>query len=150
MPTQSFTFNPIGLAAGFYSAEYEHQVGTNFTLALAGSYFDLGSASDKVSYLAGDVRARFYPRRALDGFAVGVSVGPIRTGYRSSYGTDTKDHDNGFTFGTTIEHSWLLGADNNVVFSVGGGFKRLVLINGKQPNADTFYPTLRTSFGFAF
>lgn len=152
LPSQTLTFNPIGLAAGFYSAEYERRVGTNVTLSLGGSYFDLGSDADKVSYLAGDLRARFYPRRALEGFAVGASVGLIQTGskFDNFDGTSSTTHDNGFTLGTTIEHTWLLGVDNKYVFSVGGGFKRIVLFNGKQPDFDTFYPTLRTSFGIAF
>jgi len=153
-PVQAFTFNPIGIAAGFFSAEYERRVSPNVSLSVGASYFDLGTDFDKVSYLAGDLRARFYPRRALDGLAIGVSLGAIRTGSRSQSFSGTadgySDSDNGITLGTTVEHTWLLGAQNRYLFSLGGGFKRLLLLDGKQPNVETFYPTLRTSFGFTF
>jgi Protein of unknown function (DUF3575) len=156
-PQQTLTINPIGLAAGFYSAELERSVATNISLSVGGSYFSLGDSFDKVSYGAGDLRARFYPGRALEGFSVGVSGGVIRTGERTNYtGYDGPDngaqdsHKTGVTVGSTIEYAWLLGDAKRIAFSLGGGFKRVILFDGSSPNVTTFYPTLRTSFGVAF
>jgi hypothetical protein len=137
-PQQSLTFNPIGLGAGFYSAEYERAVGTNYTVSGGASYFTL---DQDISYTAADVRGRFYPTRALEGFALGVSGGVIKIG---------TDNRTGITFGSTIEHAWLLGASNRTTFSLGGGFKRVVLFGSRSPGMTVFYPTLRTSFGVAF
>jgi hypothetical protein len=136
-PRQTLTFNPIGLGAGFYSAEYERAAGTNFTVSAGASYFTLGE--ENLDYTSGDLRVRYYPNQALEGFSVGVSGGMIRAG-----GT------NGVTLGSTLEHAWLLGRNRNVAFSLGGGFKRVLLIDGNSPNITVFYPTLRSSFGLAF
>ncbi|HET7449737.1 MAG TPA: hypothetical protein VFJ78_04015 [Gaiellaceae bacterium] len=153
-PAQSLSVNPIGIAAGFYSAEFERRVSTNATLSIGGSYFDLGDGFAQVSYLAGDLRGRFYPRRALDGLSIGGSVGVIRTGTSTSDpnggGGYVQKYKSGVTLGTTVEHSWLLGERENFMFSLGGGFKRVILFGGKEPNVETFYPTLRTSFGVLF
>jgi uncharacterized protein DUF3575 len=155
---QTLTLNPIGLAAGFYSAEYERAVHPHYTISLGGSRFSFGSDYDKVTYTAGDVRLRYYANHALEGFNVGLSAGVIRTGEEySSYdyydGSSTSREtrsQNGVTVGSTIEYAWLLGESKSVAFSLGGGFKRILLIDGNSPNFTSFYPTLRTSFGFAF
>jgi hypothetical protein len=150
-PKQTITFNPIGLAAGFFSAEYERAVAPNYTVSGGASYFTLDVGDGDVSYSSADVRARFYPNQALEGFSVGLSGGVIRTAAKYDDGYES-DHasNNGVTVGSSLEYAWLLGHQERTAFSLGLGFKRVLLFGGNTPDASTFYPTFRTSFGFAF
>ncbi len=142
-PRQTFTFNPIGIAAGVYSAEYELAVATQQTVALSASYADINN--DDFTSL--DLRWRLYADRALDGFAVGLSLGSSRT-----RDADRPEVPGQFslTIGTQIDYVWLLGAEENFALGVGGGFKRFVSATGRDENAANFWPTIRLAVGAAF
>jgi hypothetical protein len=151
---QVVSINPLGIPAGFYSGEYELAVSRNVSGALGASYFALGSDFDEVSYLSGDVKLRYYPQRALEGFSVGVSAGVIRLGAENSFddgsGEIVDDSESGMTIGTSFDYSWLLGERKGFAVGLGAGFKRVVLFGGEVPDVTTFYPTLRLSVGAAF
>jgi hypothetical protein len=141
---QVLSTNVLGIPFGYYNVEYERAAGANVSLGVSGSYFTflVGGGDDPV-YTALDARVRIYPTTVLRGFSVGLSGGYFGVG---TGGVD----DGGATVGTTIEYQWLLGAERKFAFALGGGFKRVLLIDGNTPDVTAFYPTLRTSIGYAF
>lgn len=142
-PRQTISFNPIGIAAGIYSAEYEVSVAAQQTVAVSASYAELGD-EDFTSF---DVRWRLYADRALDGFAVGLSLGTART--RDEVRPEVPGSFS-LTLGSQVDYVWLLGERENFALGVGGGFKRFVGGAAREENAANFWPTVRLTVGAAF
>ena len=145
--------NPLGIPAGFYSADYERALGANASGSVGVSYFSLHDEfDDEVSYLSSDLKLRYYPRAALEGFSVGASAGLIRLGSDETTfdGQSTEESESGVTVGTSLDYGWLLGDARRVAVGLGAGLKRVLLFGGEAPDVTTFYPTIRVAVGYAF
>lgn len=141
-PIQVVSLNPIGLAAGLYSAEYEVAVARQLTVAGAASYVDFGN--DDITTVDG--RVRIYANEALDGFAFGLSAGLGRSRREDAPGSGSW----GVVIGSMLDYQWLLGPQRNFAVATGVGFKRFVTAEAQRENGANAWPTGRLSVGFAF
>ena len=145
---QVLSVQPLGIPALFFSGEYERAVSPNVTLGVGGTYF----SPSEITYVSGDVKARFYPGVALKGFAIGLTAG--YTNVSESFDEDcvdcTEDSVSGATLGVQLDYQWLLGRQGKYAVALGAGMKRFL---GTSENIDDFsasYPTVRASFGIAY
>lgn len=133
--------NPFGLLLELFNGEYERVVSESATAGVGGSYF---TASD-IEYVNADAFFRFYPQgRPLDGWAFGAKAGVTSIDNAGTY----------FGFGFDVNHSWLLGRNENFYVGVGFGLKRLVGVSEEDEAIDdllVFIPTIRiVNIGIAF
>jgi len=137
--------NPFGLLLEVFNAEYERVITESSTVGLGGSFI----SRDSVGYANADVFWRYYPGpNPLEGWAFGAKVGL------------TKIEDSGpyFGYGFDVNHSWLMGKNNNFYVGVGFGLKRLVGVPDDVDDEDfvsddvwNYVPTFRIiNIGFAF
>ena len=134
--------NPIALVIlGSISVEYEQAFDVNNSWGVSASYHEWSDWS----YSAVGGKLRYYLQgRALDGLSVGVLAG-VTTG------RDDESDDSGtaVSVGFMVENQWLLGDDERLAVTVGGGGKRLAYINHLE-DAPRGLPTIRLSLGWVF
>lgn len=134
---QNISANPFGLLLEIFNAEYERVVGESATLGVGGSFF----TNDDVDYINADVFYRYYPSaRPMRGWSFGGKTGITRVPDDGTY----------FGLGFDVNHSWLVGANENFYVGIGFGLKRLFGDGGDDLDLN-FIPTLRIiNIGFAF
>src|SRR5690606_40791560 len=141
-PRQVISINPIGVAAGLYSGEYEVAIDRQMTVGATASYVDFG----ELDFTTVDGRWRIYPNRALYGLSFGLSAGLGRS----------RDEDDpggaswGITLGSSVDYQWILGDESRFAFATGVGFKRFVSRDSRGANGPRAWPTLRFAIGAAF
>ena len=111
--TRVVSANPFGLLLEWFNAEYEHTAGESFTLGVGGSTLRL----DNDRYTNLDAFWRFYPQEepeAFRGWSFGVKAGLTAIDDRTYFGA-----------GFDVNHSWLLGKNDNFYVGAGFGLKRL-------------------------
>jgi hypothetical protein len=131
--------NPFGLLLELFNAEYERAVGASTTVGIGGS---TASGEDwegnPERYLNADAFFRYYPSGAVfEGWSFGGKLGvtSVEGGSYLGYGFD-------------VNHSWLLGANNNFYVGLGFGLKRLI---GAEDHMLDVVPTIRVvNIGWAF
>jgi len=141
-PRQVLSVNPIGLAAGLYTAEYEAAIDPQMTVGATASFVDFGD----YDFTTVDARWRIYPTRALEGVAFGLSLGVGRS-------RDERDAEGaawGPTIGSTIDYQWIMGDERRFAFGTGLGFKRFITREDRDGNGPRYWPTFRLSVGAAF
>jgi hypothetical protein len=140
---QVISANPFGLLLQLFNAEYERVIGQSTTAGAGGSYY----APSDDRYLNADVFYRYYPQgRALEGWAFGVKAGVTTVRDYDFFGETSENTL--FGFGFDVNHSWLLGANENFYVGVGFGLKRLL---GAEEGQLDYLPTFRiVNIGFAF
>ena len=115
---QVLSTNPLTtILIQWYNGEYERQVRQNVTLGLSASR--LGCCSGD-AFFAANAAVRFYPGgTALQGFYLGPRIGIFNN-------TDPDD-TTGSLFGVGLElgYAWLMGAEQHLSVSLGGGATRL-------------------------
>ena len=137
--------NPFGILLEFFNAEYERVITESSTVGVGGSFF----SADSADYGNADVFWRYYPGpKPLEGWAFGAKVGL------------TKIEDSGpyFGYGFDVNHSWLMGKNDNFYVGIGFGLKRLVGVTDDVDDEDfvsddvwKYVPTFRIiNVGFAF
>ena len=133
--------NPVALVAlGFISLDYEQVLTENTTLSGTGSRF----RRDEIRYASVDARARYYLRgAALDGWSVGALLGLISRRDREEDTSTT-----GLGVGFVLEHQWLLGDDQRLAITAGGGGQRLIYFSDRPGRS--VLPVVRLSLGWAF
>ncbi len=134
--------NPLLLVfVGSISADYEQRVASSVSLGASVSSFDLS----KANYFTVEGRARYYlSGRALDGFAVGTSLGVVNMS-----ADDTTETATGLSIGFTVEHQWLVGPEERLALAAGAGASRL-FGTGDSDVFKTVLPSLRLSLGWGF
>ena len=129
--------NPFGLLLDLANAEFEHALSETTTAGFGGSSY---KESDQ-RYVNADVFYRYYPSgKAPEGWAFGGKVGIT---HLDEVGTK-------FGYGFDVNHSWILGKNNNFYVGIGFGLKRLV--GGDDADFGLEYlPTFRIiNIGYAF
>jgi hypothetical protein len=136
------SLNPVLLVfQGIISADYEQRVGPSTTLGASLSRFGFS----KADYLTLEARGRYYVSgRAFDGVAVGAVVGVVRLTEDS-----TRVNGSAMNVGFTVERQWLLGTDERVALTAGGGATRLFFAEDR-PAFRSVLPILRLSIGWGF
>ncbi len=134
--------NPLLLVfVGSISADYEQRVASSVSLGASVSSFDLS----KANYFSVEGRARYYlSGRALDGFAVGASLGVVNMS-----ADETDETQTGMSIGFTLEHQWLVGPEERLALAAGAGASRL-FGTGESDVFKTVLPSLRLSLGWGF
>ncbi len=135
--------NPLLLIfSGIVSLDYEQRVTSNSTLGASISSFGYSDAD----YLSLEARGRYYVNgRALDGLSVGTVLGLVRMQAQDS--TDVRQY--AMNIGFTVEQQWLLGVDERVALTAGGGASRLFFSEDRDPFRRVL-PILRLSLGWGF
>ena len=150
MPKNVISIQPLTAMFNILSAEYERKGGSTWTWGLGVTNFspdDDNSATDP-EYNSGDVKFRYYPGNALQGFSFGGSVGYAKVSEEN--GSTTTSESVG-TFGVLLEYQWLLGARKKFAVALGVGAKKLLLDEDDfASDVIVAYPTGRISVGFAF
>ena len=126
---QVISANPFGLLLNVFNAEYERVIGESTTAGVGGSsYF---GATDP--YVNSDVFLRLYPQgNPLDGWAFGVKAGLTHVGDEGTF----------FGAGFDVNHSWIMGKNENFYAGIGFGLKRIYA--SKDADFDLrFVPTFR-------
>ena len=133
---QVVSANPFGLLLELVNAEYERVVSPSSTAGLGGSaYF----GND--DYVNADAFWRYYPQgRPLQGWAFGVKAGVTQVPSDGTY----------LGAGFDLNHSWLMGRDDNFYVGIGFGLKRLFGSNDSGFDLE-YIPTIRIiNVGWAF
>jgi hypothetical protein len=154
--TQTLSFSPVLALFEIIVADYEFALGTETTLGAGVGYwhFEEDSNSEfpeddaEASYLAFDLKGRFYPDRVFEGFELGASLGVARIGYNQ----DTTGQDataTGFSYGLEVGHAWLLGDERRWFLGTAIGAKRF-WFDEDDDDLPTVMPTGRLNFGVAF
>jgi hypothetical protein len=143
---QQISANPFGLLLELFNAEYERVVGETVTTGLGGSYW----SSDDDRYINADVFLRYYPQgQPLQQWAFGVKAGLTSASELIDFSTD-RERGTYFGLGFDVNHSWLLGRNDNFYVGIGFGLKRLFGTPDDYFGLD-YIPTLRiVNIGFAF
>ncbi|HUF11810.1 MAG TPA: hypothetical protein VMN78_01770 [Longimicrobiales bacterium] len=148
--TQAISFSPILALFEVLQAEYERKLGEETTGALGVGYFSFGDdvGGGEVSWLAVDLKGRFYPNRALEGFAIGGIIGAARVGFNDDV-TGEEDSATGLAFGVDLNWTWLLGDTQRWFLATGIGAKRYYF-GEVDDDIPLILPTGRVAFGLAF
>ena len=139
---QQISANPFGILLGVFNAEYERKITQSGTIGIGGSLIQ----GDDEDYFNGDIFYRYYPQgKPLDGWAFGVKMGVTKVTDFGSY----------FGIGFDLNHSWLMGKNDNFYVGLGFGLKRLYGTPGEDedPFDDILkiIPTFRVvNVGFTF
>ena len=149
--SQAISFSPILALFEILQAEYEVRVGPEMTAGLGVGYWNFGDEEedDEVGYLAVDLKGRFYPDRAFEGFSIGGSIGAARIDYVTD-SDSTEAETTGFTFGVEVGRAWLLGDENRFILTTGIGAKRYWFDVEEDDDVPVVLPTGRLGFGIAF
>lgn len=134
---QVISANPFGLLLEVFNAEYERVITPYSTAGVGGSY--IGGGEEE--YLNADAFWRYYPQgRPLQGWAFGGKLGL----------TNVPDFGTYLGYGFDLNHSWLLGAQDNFYVGVGFGLKRLIGAGDENFGLEII-PTIRlVNIGIAF
>ncbi len=149
---QTLSVSPLLIPLGNLSAEYERKLGPRgFTVAGTGTYNWTTQLYPRRDRWA-EGRVMYYPGgQALDGFAVGVSVGAHRA--ERKHGESPAivlAHDGGATLGAMATYNYFYGPSRRLFFGPGLGFKRVlksVAVN--SPLSSTYFEA-RAALGIAF
>lgn len=140
--TQVLSANPFGLLLEFFNAEYERVVTEASTVGIGGSMFsdENDTSGDDDQYVNADVFWRYYPNAIpFEGWAFGVKLGATHI-----------DDGTFFGYGFDVNHSWVLGRNENFYVGVGFGLKRLLGTSGEEFEL-SYVPTIRiVNVGIAF
>ncbi len=157
-PQRNHTISASPILALFeiLQADYELRVGTETTAGLGVGYWSFGDEdeNDETSWLAVDLKGRFYPDEAFDGFAIGGMIGLARIEYSEETGEEpdiqvTEESATGFSFGVEVSRAWLLGDEHRWYLAAGLGAKRYYF-DEVDDNVPLVLPTGRLGFGLAF
>lgn len=110
---QVVSANPFGLLIEWFNVEYERVSGESFTIGAGGSTVFIDN--ERLSNL--DAFWRFYPQEEPDafrGWSFGLKAGLTAIDSRTYFGA-----------GFDVNHSWLLGKNDNFYVGAGFGLKRL-------------------------
>ena len=135
--TQVVSANPFGLLLNLFNVEYERVIGESTTAGIGGSTYS-GSSDN---YINTDVFWRYYPSgNPLNGWAFGVKAGLTKVGDEGTF----------FGAGFDVNHSWVLGKNDNFYAGLGFGLKRIYV--SKDASFDLeFVPTFRIiNIGYVF
>lgn len=143
--------NPLLALAGIVQADYELRLGREATLGVGAGYTDLAllgvGESEDLSFLVLDVKGRFYPDAAFQGFSMGGSVGLARAEWRND--EDAEETSSAMTIGVEVGRSWLMGDDGRWYMTSGVGAKRY-FFRDVDIDVPVILPTFRFGFGLAF
>lgn len=141
------SLNPLALVVlGLVSAEYEAVLGEDTSWGVSAEYFNWRDRS----YISLDGKLRYYVSgRNLEGLSVGALAGFTWLG-RDDEGEDEVSRRSGSAVGLgfVAENQWLLGADERLAVTLGGGGKRLFFL--RDVEAQSVLPVVRLSLGWAF
>jgi hypothetical protein len=143
---QQISANPFGLLIEFFNAEYERVIGETVTTGVGGSFYT--DSGDR--YVNGDVFLRYYPQgMPLQRWSFGVKAGITSVRAEDEYfGDRSSTH---FGLGFDVNHSWLLGKNDNFYVGLGFGLKRLFGKTDEDYFDLDYVPTIRLiNIGFAF
>jgi hypothetical protein len=120
-------------------------LGETVTAGLGGSYW----SDDDDRYVNADVFLRYYPQaEPLQRWAFGVKAG--LTSAREFIEFSDRERGTYFGLGFDVNHSWLLGRNDNFYVGIGFGLKRLFGTPDDYFGLN-YIPTLRiVNIGFAF
>jgi len=146
----ALAFNPIAILFESMQLEYEGRVHAEATVGGGFEYFQSGEEEDstQASQTSFDVKGRFYPDNAFEGFSFGASVGFSRITYVDDESL-AEESASGPTFGIEVGHSWLLGDAHRWYLGLGLGAKRY-FISEEDDDIPGVTGTGRLVFGFAF
>lgn len=139
---QILSIDPVRLIGfGSFAADYERRVTQSGTVGVSVATY----SPDDDSYLAIEGKGRYYVTgRAFDGLSVVASSGLMRMVEDS---TDVKEYAFGIGFGA--DYQMLIGAEERVALTVGGGATRLFLLEDPTPFKRVLL-TWRLSAGWGF
>lgn len=145
--------NPILFVFGWYTLEYERQLGAGTTIALGGSYFEYDDDdSGDEDYATADLKLRYYPNeRVFRGFSIGASVGVARVDEVVDFFSGEQRSVTAPTVGLAMDYGWLIGRRDNVHIDLGIGARRAFY--GDEDDSDIeleVLPYLRLSVGLAW
>lgn len=134
---QVVSANPFGLLLNLFNSEYERIVTASSTAGLGGSAY-FGADDD---YVNADGFWRYYPQGdPLNGWAFGVKVGITIVGDEGTF----------FGAGFDVNHSWVLGKNDNFYVGVGVGLKRIYVSDDASFDLN-YIPTIRiVNIGYVF
>lgn len=134
---QVVSANPFGLLLDLFNAEYERIVTASSTAGVGGSAY-FGAADN---YVNADVFWRYYPQgRPLDGWAFGAKAGITTVGDEGTF----------IGAGVDVNHSWVLGKQDNFYVGIGFGLKRIYVSTDASFDL-SYIPTIRIiNVGYVF
>ncbi len=152
------SFNPFLAAFGWYSGEYERVINDQFTFGIGGSYVQLDEDDDdKTTYGGGDVFIRLFPQLGAPSglfFAGQLGFRNITDTYTVGFFGPSETIEESYTWmaaGFSIGFTYLFGANENYVVSVGAGVTKLLGDPDEASDLSTTLPTIRlVNLGFGF
>lgn len=146
-PRAQISVSPILLLAEIINGEAEYAFSDEMSAVFGLGYFTIGEGDSDVTYLATDLKLRFYPAGdPLEGFSLTGILG------RTSLTEESTDETgSAFSAGVDLGWSWLFGDARRWFFGAGIGAKRYFgeeTVGGTE--IDLFLPTGRLNFGIAF
>lgn len=149
---QTLSAGLLGIPLGVFAAEYERKAGVRaVTVAATGTYATTSQLYPRRDRWA-EGRVMYYPGgRALEGYAVGVTLGAHRAERKN--GEDPAavlKHDGGATLGVMGTYNTFYGAGRRFFFGPGVGVKRVLKsVAANSPLSPTYFEG-RAAFGVAF
>ena len=139
--------SPLFLMVGGIGGEAELALGGSASLGASGSYVSAGP----LSYRSADLRVRVYRGGSvLRGVSLGASVGRFTLAADAGGWFDESARGSGTAAGLDLSYSWSRGADSRLMFSAGGGVKRVLTFAGTDVSwANLTVPTARVTIGYA-
>lgn len=139
---QVLSANPLGLILlPWYNGEYERKVTEGVTLGLSGSRLPWG---DGGGFYSVNTAFRYYPNgTTFKGFYLGPRIGLFWVSQGQDIVGIEEDRGPHLGLGFELGYAWLLGSDQHLSMSIGGGATRV--LNGEP------IPVLRlVNVGWAF
>ena len=139
---QVLSANPLGLILlPWYNGEYERKVTEGVTLGLSGSRLPWGDGS---GFYSVSTAFRYYPNgTTFKGFYLGPRIGLFWVSQGQDIVGIEEDRGPHLGLGFELGYAWLLGSDQHLSMSIGGGATRV--LNGEP------IPVLRlVNVGWAF
>lgn len=149
--THTISFSPILALFEVLVADYEYRIGTETTVGAGVGYWNFEGSEDddsEATYLALDLKGRFYPDQAFEGFELGGSLGLARIGFTDD-ATGADEEATGFSYGIEVGHGWLLGDEKRWFLGAAIGAKRF-WFEEDDDDIPSVMPTGRLNFGVAF
>ena len=139
---QVLSANPLGLILlPWYNGEYERKVTEGVTLGLSGSRLPRG---DGGGFYSVNTAFRYYPNgTTFKGFYLGPRIGLFWVSQGQDVVGIEEDRGPHLGLGFELGYAWLLGSEQHLSMSIGGGSTRV--LNGEP------IPVLRlVNVGWAF
>ena len=139
---QVLSANPLGLILlPWYNGEYERKVTETVTLGLSGSRLPWG---DGGGFYSVNTAFRYYPNgTTFKGFYLGPRIGLFWVSQGQDVVGIEEDRGPHLGLGFELGYAWLLGSEQHLSMSIGGGATRV--LNGEP------IPVLRlVNVGWAF